>query len=301
LDSIASKFARVIESVARARRGLSRDAAIKLDRISLSALMGIAMITVVAFAIVFLSLTHSGIGLVEQNHEISFLDSLYFSIVTFTSLGYGDIVPVGYGRLFASLEVVAGLAFLGVAIAKLSSAKQSYLIAQLYARDAQERLESYVLQMRGMRPVYKDAIELLKRDEWPTPSLKSRHSDVHRLVLRVKSYLSFEMSNGSFLRDVPSGAIAKVFKALSQIAVLIGQSASIPRSKHSQSQRMIAINAVREMQALVKLVPMEDCDLAIQSSIRDLSQRCEKIEKELTGILRAMAVDTSSTLPAKFR
>jgi len=203
--------------------------------------------------------------------------------------------------LFASLEVVVGLAFLGVVIARLSSAKQSYLVAQLYARDAQERLETYVLQMRGMRPVYKEAIELLKRGEWPTPSLKSRHSETHRLVLRIKAYLGFELSNGSFLRDVPSGVIAKVFKALAQIATLIGHSASIPRSMHSQSQRMIAVNAIREMRSLLKLIRMEDCDLAVQSSVRDLSRRCEEVEDDLVGILRSVAIATSSTLPPKFR
>lgn len=36
-------------------------------------------------------------------------DAFYFSGVTYTSLGYGEVVPLGYGRLFAILEAVAGL------------------------------------------------------------------------------------------------------------------------------------------------------------------------------------------------
>lgn len=36
-------------------------------------------------------------------------DAFYFSGVTYTSLGYGEVVPVGPGRLFAVLEAVAGL------------------------------------------------------------------------------------------------------------------------------------------------------------------------------------------------
>jgi hypothetical protein len=36
-------------------------------------------------------------------------EALYFSIVTFTSLGYGDIRPVGIAKLFAGCEAVSGL------------------------------------------------------------------------------------------------------------------------------------------------------------------------------------------------
>src|SRR5205807_1918707 len=144
-----------------------------------------AAVTALLFSAVYFVLTLYGIGIIQQNREtITFFDCLYFSIVTFTSLGYGDIVPTSYGRLAASLEVIRGLAFLGLAIAKLSSMKQSYLIAQLYARDAQERLEFYVFEIRSLRPVYQDALKLLRRGQWPTPSLQRRHSEVHRLVLR---------------------------------------------------------------------------------------------------------------------
>ena len=38
----------------------------------------------------------------------NFLQCLYFSVVTFTTLGYGDIVPVGASRLLASFEAFAG-------------------------------------------------------------------------------------------------------------------------------------------------------------------------------------------------
>ena len=39
---------------------------------------------------------------------INFSKSLYFSVVTFTTLGYGDLVPLGVSRLVAAIEAFAG-------------------------------------------------------------------------------------------------------------------------------------------------------------------------------------------------
>ena len=39
---------------------------------------------------------------------INFLNALYFSVVTFTTLGYGDIAPIGFARLLAALEAFLG-------------------------------------------------------------------------------------------------------------------------------------------------------------------------------------------------
>lgn len=42
----------------------------------------------------------------------SFINSLYFSAVSMTTVGYGDITPVGYARIWAAIEGVIGV-FLG--------------------------------------------------------------------------------------------------------------------------------------------------------------------------------------------
>ena len=50
---------------------------------------------------------------------------LYFSLVTLTTLGYGDIVPISpAARMFASLESATGVLYIAITVARLVSAYQ---------------------------------------------------------------------------------------------------------------------------------------------------------------------------------
>ncbi len=43
-----------------------------------------------------------------QENTLNFFNALYFSVVTFTTLGFGDITPSGWSRLFAAAEAFIG-------------------------------------------------------------------------------------------------------------------------------------------------------------------------------------------------
>lgn len=50
------------------------------------------------------------LGVAELSEpEPDAVDILYFSFSTYTSLGYGDIVPMFYGRVLAGIEALLGL------------------------------------------------------------------------------------------------------------------------------------------------------------------------------------------------
>ena len=63
-------------------------------------------VTIIAFA-----LHHKSAGLIERSGliEPSFWDALYFSVTTFTTLGYGDLQPIPGMRLATSIEALAGM------------------------------------------------------------------------------------------------------------------------------------------------------------------------------------------------
>jgi len=68
-------------------------------------------------------------------HRFYFSQFLYFSFVTISTLGYGDIVPVsGPARLFSSLEAITGQLYVAVLIARLVGLhiSHTHLKAQKY-------------------------------------------------------------------------------------------------------------------------------------------------------------------------
>jgi potassium channel LctB len=69
-----------------------------------------------------------------------FVSSVYFSFVTATSLGYGDIVPVGLSRFVAILEGAGGLLLFGCVISKLVSHRQEILIEEIHRSAFESRL-----------------------------------------------------------------------------------------------------------------------------------------------------------------
>jgi len=48
-------------------------------------------------------------GHMQGNFDGSFMDCVYFSFTTFTTLGFGDIEPVGYMRYLTGIEALSGL------------------------------------------------------------------------------------------------------------------------------------------------------------------------------------------------
>jgi Ion channel len=63
-------------------------------------------------------------GLVNSDKgPIGVWDAIYFSIITETTLGYGDIRPIGWSRLISSVQVLLGLLLGGISVAKLTSSE----------------------------------------------------------------------------------------------------------------------------------------------------------------------------------
>ena len=85
-------------------------------------------------------------GLIEAGRPVhadlsGFASAIYFSFVTATSIGYGDIVPVGIARVVAVAEAITGLLIFGAVVAKFVSHRQDALIDEIHRVTFEERLD----------------------------------------------------------------------------------------------------------------------------------------------------------------
>ena len=68
------------------------------------------LIEILMFAVGIAALASSGKhGSLQGELHAGLRDYYYYSAVTFTSLGYGDLTPIGHLRLLASVEALTGL------------------------------------------------------------------------------------------------------------------------------------------------------------------------------------------------
>lgn len=62
---------------------------------------------------VFVLVRYAGVGSLTGAAGFSFINCLYFSAETYTSLGFGDLTPAGPVRLLAGVEALNGLLLIG--------------------------------------------------------------------------------------------------------------------------------------------------------------------------------------------
>ena len=118
------------------------------------------IVVVIVFGFSYKLLTPMGHGIGENLKplsDVTFLTGIYFSIVTISSLGYGHMHPMGFSKALACVEVLIGIAVVGVMIAKVSSQRLSYHVARLFSTDAQKRLEDVAAKFETSK-VHLDAI-----------------------------------------------------------------------------------------------------------------------------------------------
>ena len=59
-------------------------------------------------------------GFLKRNVITDFMSCLYFSNVTFTTVGYGDITPVNISIFLSGVEMFLGLTMMGIWTATLA-------------------------------------------------------------------------------------------------------------------------------------------------------------------------------------
>jgi hypothetical protein len=106
----------------------------KLLVVMFSAFVAHALEIALYGAAVFILVKYFDVGTLQESTRFSLMNSLYFSAETYTSLGLGDLTPVGPLRLVAGAEALNGLLLIGW------SASYTYIaMERFWSADAQGR------------------------------------------------------------------------------------------------------------------------------------------------------------------
>lgn len=134
-------------SVVRVRRERGHGLVDLFERRSTADLVILWFGTIVTCALLYWLLSVAAIGGLREGPGIitgglhGLLTALYFSFVTATSVGFGDVTPLGFVRGIAIAEAVVGLLVFGAVVSKLVSRKQEQVVSEIHRIAFEDRLE----------------------------------------------------------------------------------------------------------------------------------------------------------------
>lgn len=89
-------------------------------------------------------------------------NSFYFSIITATSIGYGDIVPMGLSKAIAMMQAILALMIFAIFVAKLVTRRQDMIMDDMHRMTSESIFHSL---RQGLFIVRKDFDTLIQRLE----------------------------------------------------------------------------------------------------------------------------------------
>jgi hypothetical protein len=118
-------------------------------------------------------------GLREQGRPLghgapALLEAIYFSFVTGLSIGFGDIVPIGWMRLVAVLQGGACLLVFGAIISKLVSGRQEELTEAIHRIAFEDRLGRVRTNLHLVVSEIQEIGALCTGGRVPSPNVQTR-------------------------------------------------------------------------------------------------------------------------------
>ena len=117
--------------------------------------------------------------------------SLYYSVITATNTGYGDIVPLGASRALAAIQSISELFLFALFVSKLVSRRQEATLDEVHTLTFEM---SFHTIREGFYVARKDFDRLIDLARDRAPMTESEHE---RLAIALQHV-------GSLLRDIPN-------------------------------------------------------------------------------------------------
>jgi hypothetical protein len=106
------------------------------DSLSIKQIIGIWALGIIVFGLLYFSLSFTASHLSYNGESLTanangFANSIYFSFITAMTIGYNDIVPIGFSKLLVILEAIFSAALFALLIAKIASIEIKHQVEEL--------------------------------------------------------------------------------------------------------------------------------------------------------------------------
>lgn len=132
-------------------------------------------------------------------------DCIYFSFISATTTGYGDIVPKGDFKLISMIEVVIGLMLLAVVTSRLVSIKQNIILNEIYEISLSDNVNRLRLSLSLFIQKLNSLISEIQEGDFSSKTVQEinfnflHYEDV---IKKIISLSGFENSDNTFRKSL---------------------------------------------------------------------------------------------------
>ncbi len=241
LERSAPTSAPVVQSLATPARAVEGGLLVTaFERATLGDLVLWWLIAIAGCAVVYWALSSTSWGLRAEDGLVprspsGLLTALYFSFVTATSVGFGDVVPLGAARALAIAEAVVGLLVFGAVVSKLVSRRQEHVVSEIHRIAFEDRLGRVQTDLHMVLAELQSIAEMCGREHVAEAQVRARVDSASGICLAelrtIHDLLYRPQSTPS--EDVLQGILAS-------LALMLGQLRDVLRCFSGRSSYLAA-------------------------------------------------------------
>lgn len=175
--------------------------------------------------------------------NLDWFNALYYSVITFSSLGYGDISPIGFGKLIASIEVFLGLLLTAIFIGKIASERQYAMLRLVYTSTHQRRLVELEQEVERLNEELDVAL-----NEHNHEKIYFLSQSIYRFIASTGKYLNFQSSQGDLASFGNNSAFRRLYQSILSLQLMIYEAIRTygikEKSKKNYEQISARINGI---------------------------------------------------------
>lgn len=264
-----------------------------MDKITFKQILLLWILIVVVFGLFYFYFMRDRAMLfyIREGKSIDNLfDSIYFSFVTATTTGFGDIIPLGLFKIVAIIEVLLGFILLAVVTSKLVSIKQDVILTEIYEISYNERINklrsSLLLSRQNLGNLINNINEGLRNEKSIIHNMDFYLVYLENIFNETSSLIS-KNSHGHFIKKLDSVNTEIIFNSLLQSLEKLHE-LIVTLDKYRIRWRFGSnINAIKKLLLLNENLfeRLNNSKDLIEHSLDDLNIRKERLTRGLLALL----------------